>query len=154
MNEDKTKAVVEFVCKHPGKDPVEAARARLEEIDLELHNINEKIVLLRREKQVCSDVLGRFGERKKPDRTPAPPVDLDDDSEENVETRDKIVALLDESERVTKQEIVRGAGGYGNETRINRMLKYLGDRGIIAIDNDEWIKGPKFGENDGEASGG
>jgi len=163
MSEDKVRAITNFVCQHPGEDPVEAARKRLSEIDNELGECNDKIVTLRKERTVCNDVLSRFGERsKKATRTPAPAIDLDDDSETNVDTRCKIVALLDGAERVTKQEIVQGAGGYDNDTRINRMLKWLGERGIIANADGAWARGPKWaekddiigGKTDGEASSG
>lgn len=146
MNPEKVRAVASYLTKCGDEDPVVVARRELEKIDDKLDRINQAIVRLRARKQLCKDVLTQLGESdaRKIKRTPAPSIDLDDESEENVKVRDRIVELLTEAERLTKQELMQGSGGYGDDSRINRNLKVLGERGIIARDEDLWVRGPNW----------
>lgn len=132
---------IEFVFKYiseavgEGKEPIDAAKEEIAEIDKELKEAENKKI--RRMKLIS--VLEHFGdESHRRRRAVNVPVsgDIEDSSEEFTELQLKIKQAIDEKGPLDINELIRAVGSYDEDFLIMRAVKWLGDQEVVSRDEE------------------
>lgn len=101
---------------------------RLEEIDKQLHAADA----LRIEKVELISIKRDLGmDSSKRSRTQAPTIDLDDNSKEMIDIRQRICEALKEYGPLTNREVIQKIGSYAEESKYFRAIKFLGEQNVI-----------------------
>ena len=128
---------------------IEMVKADIVEIDDQLSKADE--LKLRKRKLIsvlehCGDISFKRS-RSSPD---IPDIDLDDDTEVARELRRNIVDLIGKYIALTNRELILKLGGraHGQDQRVLRAVKFLGERGVIERDRTgeeiKLVAGDKF----------
>lgn len=142
------KFIVQFIAESVRKnlDPAAAAKQEIEDIDKQLNNA-EKLKLRRVQ---LIGVLDHFGDdthrRRRSVRTPSSE-DIDYNSGDLVELRQKIKDIVEEKGPINVSDIIKSIASYDQDILIMRTLKWMGDNDIINRDDQGRVQpGAKWNE--------
>ncbi len=122
------------------------AKERIKEIDPEL----AKIDVLRAEKIKLTNVLRELHDdsvKRNRNAPSAPNIELDDSNLEAQKLRYEICKLIEETGAILNSDLIQKVGGYSGHQRVIRAVKFLGEKGILARDDERrHIPGPNWNE--------
>lgn len=140
MSADLSTFVINFIdeCNTKGfskaSDIIKEARKEISKIEKEIKEIERK-----KEKiKFYYAVINQMGESSLNKRKTVEKISsmMNDSSEDAIELRKKICRLIEKSENgLTNRQIIKEIGGYKEDAKIYRAIKFLGEREIIKRNN-------------------